>query len=85
MGFFTNCARLIDSKPDEHSPLDGAGLIQKKVKQLVIMAGAFQTINDETRYLEYNAKLDVPATKLLAERWPGQVVQRACAKPSCNW
>ncbi|MFT4548281.1 MAG: inosine-uridine nucleoside N-ribohydrolase [Verrucomicrobiales bacterium] len=74
VGFFTNCARLIESKPDQHSPLDGVALIQKKVKQLVIMAGAFQTIGDETRYLEYNAKLDVPATKLLAERWPGQVV-----------
>ena len=74
VGFFTNCARLMDSKADEHSPLSGLDLIKKKVKSLVIMAGAFQTIRGETRYLEYNAKMDVPATQALAERWPGGVV-----------
>lgn len=74
VGFFTNCARLLESKPDEYSPHDGMALIQKKVKGLVIMAGSFQTIGNETHYLEYNAKLDIPATKLLAEKWPGPVV-----------
>jgi inosine-uridine nucleoside N-ribohydrolase len=74
VGFFTNCARLLDSKADEHSPLDGMDLIKKKVKELVIMAGSFQTIQNETHYLEYNAKLDIPATKLLAEKWPGPVI-----------
>lgn len=74
VGFFTNLARLLDSKPDEHSPLGGKELVAKKVKLLSIMAGAFQTINWDTRYQEYNVKLDVPAAKKLAEEWPTEMV-----------
>ena len=40
VGFFTNFARLLDSKPDDHSPLGGKALIEKKVKFLSIMAGS---------------------------------------------
>lgn len=74
VGFFTNLARLVESKPDENSPLDGPALIQKKVRQLVIMAGSFQTIRFNTRYGEYNVVKDVPSARLLAEKWPSPVV-----------
>jgi inosine-uridine nucleoside N-ribohydrolase len=74
VGFFTNLARLLDSKPDEHSPLAGKELVAKKVKLLAIMAGAFQTIGWNTRYQEYNVQLDVPAAKKLAKEWPTEVV-----------
>jgi len=74
VGFFTNLSRLLDSKPDEHSPLNGVELIAKKVKLLSLMAGAFQTVEWNNRYLEYNVKLDVPAAQKLAQRWPGAVV-----------
>jgi inosine-uridine nucleoside N-ribohydrolase len=74
VGFFTNFARLLDSKPDEHSPLAGRDLIAKKVKLLSIMAGAFQTVNWNTRHLEYNVVKDVPAAQALAKRWPAPVV-----------
>lgn len=74
VGFFTNLSRLLDSKPDVHSPLPGRELIQKKVKLLSIMAGAFQTVNFETRYLEYNVKLDIPAAQKLAKEWPSPIV-----------
>ena len=74
VGFFTNLARLLDSKPDEHSPLNGRDLIAKKVKVLSIMAGAFQTVQWNTRHLEYNVKLDVPAAQKLAKNWPTEVV-----------
>lgn len=74
VGFFTNLARLLDSKPDEHSPLSGRDLVAKKVKLLSIMAGAFQTINWDTRYQEYNVKLDVPAAQKLAREWPTEMV-----------
>lgn len=74
VGFFTNLSRLLDSKPDAHSPLPGRELIQKKVKLLSIMAGAFQTVKFETRYLEYNVKLDIPAAQKLAKEWPSPVV-----------
>lgn len=74
VGFFTNLARLVESKPDEHSPLDGLSLTKQKVQRLVVMAGAFQTIHFNTRYAEYNVVKDIPAARLLAEKWPTPVV-----------
>jgi hypothetical protein len=38
------------------------------------MAGAFQTVNWNTRHLEYNVKLDVPAAQKLAKEWPTPLV-----------
>ena len=38
------------------------------------MAGAFQTVNFDTRHLEYNVKLDVPAAQKLAKEWPTPMV-----------
>ena len=74
VGFFTNFARLLDSKPDAHSALSGRDLIAKKVKMFSIMAGAFQTVNWNTRHLEYNVIKDVPAAQALAKRWPSPVI-----------
>jgi inosine-uridine nucleoside N-ribohydrolase len=67
VGFFTNLSRLLDSP-------GGKELIAKKVKFLSIMAGAFQTVQWDTRHLEYNVKLDVPAAQKLAKEWPTPVV-----------
>ena len=67
VGFFTNLSRLLDSP-------GGKELIAKKVKFLSIMAGAFQTVKWDTRHLEYNVKLDVPAAQKLAKEWPTPVV-----------
>lgn len=74
VGFFTNFSRLLDSKPDEHSPLSGRDLIKKKVTFLSIMAGAFQTVNWNTRHLEYNVIKDIPAAQKLAISWPTPIV-----------
>jgi len=74
VGFFTNFIRLLESAPDEHSDLDGPALIEKKVKELVVMAGAFQTIRLNTKHLEYNVVKDIPSAQGIAERWPGPVV-----------
>lgn len=74
VGFFTNFARLLDSKPDAHSPLSGRDLIAKKVKVFSIMAGAFQTVNWNTRHLEYNVVKDVPAAQAIAKRWPTPII-----------
>jgi inosine-uridine nucleoside N-ribohydrolase len=74
VGFFTNFARLLDSKPDHHSPLSGRDLIAKKVKVFSIMAGAFQTVNWNTRHLEYNVVKDVPAAQAIAKRWPSPLI-----------
>jgi inosine-uridine nucleoside N-ribohydrolase len=67
VGFFTNLSRLLDSP-------GGKELIAKKVKFLSIMAGAFQTVQWDTRHLEYNVKLDVPTAQKLAKEWPTPVV-----------
>ncbi|MFC5454874.1 nucleoside hydrolase [Prosthecobacter fluviatilis] len=67
VGFFTNLSRLLDDP-------GGKELVAKKVKVLSIMAGAFQTVQWDTRHLEYNVKLDVPAAQKLAKEWPTQVV-----------
>lgn len=67
VGFFTNLSRLLDDPA-------GKELIKKKVKVLSIMAGAFQTVQWDTRHLEYNVKLDVPAAQKLAKEWPTPVV-----------
>ncbi len=74
VGFFTNFRRLLESQPDAHSPLNGRDLIAKKVKGLSIMAGAFQTVNWDTRYLEYNVVNDIPAAQALSKNWPSPVV-----------
>jgi inosine-uridine nucleoside N-ribohydrolase len=67
VGFFTNLARLMDDA-------EAKELIAKKVKALSLMAGAFQTVGFDTRHLEYNVKLDVPAAQKLAKEWPTQMV-----------
>lgn len=74
VGFFTNFSRLLDSKPDEHSDLSGKELIKKKVKELIIMAGAFQTIRFNTNYIEYNVLKDIPSAKKIAAAWPSPVI-----------
>lgn len=74
VGFFTNLARLLDSKGDKASPLDGPALVKAKVKELVLMAGAFQTIHHDTKHIEYNVKLDIPSAKRIAAEWPTPVV-----------
>jgi inosine-uridine nucleoside N-ribohydrolase len=74
VGFFTNFIRLLDSKPDDHSPLSGRDLIKKKVTVLSIMAGAFQTVNFNTRHLEYNVIKDIPSAQKLAIHWPTPIV-----------
>ena len=74
VGFFTNMAQLLDSGSDEHSPLDGPALITKKVTELVVMAGAFQTIRFNTRHLEYNVRKDVQASQKVAKEWPTPIV-----------
>lgn len=74
VGFFTNLARLLQSEPDHYSPLAGPELVAKKVKSLVIMAGAFQTIRDNTRHLEYNVRMDIPSAQEFAKNWTAPLI-----------
>ena len=78
VGFSTNLARLLSSPPDSMSPLSGIQLIEKKVKLLSIMAGAFELIADangkRNPHREYNVVMDLPSSKKLALDWPTPIV-----------
>ncbi|HXN46949.1 MAG TPA: nucleoside hydrolase [Bryobacteraceae bacterium] len=62
VGFSTNLARLLDSPAD-------AGLVKRKVRLLVMMAGRFSDGE-----LEYNIEKDIPAAQKLFARWPTPIV-----------
>lgn len=74
VGFSTNLARLLDSKPDGNSPLDGKSLVKQKVKLLSIMAGAFTPELAAKHFCEYNVKIDVPNARKVIHEWPTPVV-----------
>ena len=72
VGFSTNLARLLDSPGDEISPLTGMELVQKKVKLLSTMAGAF--VERLANHREYNIACDVPSAQKMFEKWPTPIV-----------
>jgi inosine-uridine nucleoside N-ribohydrolase len=72
VGPLKNIERLLQSKADKHSKLNGSELISKKVKEFVIMGGKFPKGNDEwnfngnmpgvTKYVLNNLKVPVVFT-----------------------
>jgi len=50
VGPLANIKRLIQSEPDEYSPLTGSELICKKVKEFVIMGGKFPSGENEWNF-----------------------------------
>ncbi|HWX22737.1 MAG TPA: nucleoside hydrolase [Candidatus Binatia bacterium] len=74
VGYFSNLAALLDTPADEYSPLTGSELVRQKVKLLSVMAGAFQAIGQNKRFLEYNVTQDLPASRKLAQNWPTPIV-----------
>jgi purine nucleosidase len=74
VGFSTNLGRLLDSAPDENSELSGLELVRRKVKLLSLMAGAFQPIDGNPKYREYNVVKDVASCRKLVDRWPTPMV-----------
>ena len=73
VGFSTNLARLLDTPPDDYSPLTGKELAAKKVSVLSVMAGAFEPFNGKP-HREYNVVMDIPAAQKLAAEWPGTII-----------
>lgn len=73
VGFSTNLARLLDSPPDDVSPLSGRDLAAAKVRLLSVMAGAFAPV-DGKRHVEYNVVIDVPTAKKVATEWPTPIL-----------
>jgi inosine-uridine nucleoside N-ribohydrolase len=73
VGFSTNLARLLDSKPDNISPLNGRDLAAKKVKFISVMAGAFKPFNGKP-HPEYNVVKDIPSAQRLTKDWPTPII-----------
>lgn len=68
IGFLTNLADLLDSKPDQYSQLSGVNLVRKKVAGLVSMAGKFPAGR------EYNVYVDSLASQKVFTEWPTEII-----------
>ncbi len=68
VGFLTNMADLLLSKPDKYSHLSGKDLIRKKVKRLVCMAGHFPAGK------EFNVDRDPVSSKIVFDGWVTPIV-----------
>ena len=68
VGFLTNLRRLLETKGDGYSPLDGKALVAKKVKRWVAMACKYPLGS------EYNSSSDAVSSKIVLENWPTPVV-----------
>ncbi|KAI1137151.1 nucleoside hydrolase [Hypoxylon sp. FL0543] len=68
LGFLTNLAALLNSPPDDITPLAGPGLVSAKVKKLVIMGGRYPS------GWEFNfAGADRASAQQVVNNWPRQV------------
>lgn len=78
VGFSTNLANLLKSEPDGISPLSGSELVDKKVRLLSIMAGAFTPITigdgEPFEHREYNVVKDINSARELSSDWPTPIV-----------
>jgi inosine-uridine nucleoside N-ribohydrolase len=73
VGFSTNLARLLESKGDDVSPLDGRALVEQKVELLSMMAGRFDAARPAD-FKEYNVHIDLAACEEVFENWPTPIV-----------
>jgi inosine-uridine nucleoside N-ribohydrolase len=71
VGFSTNIARLLESRPDANSPLDGRELVARKCRLLSIMAGTYGPNNT---HKEYNVVMDLPSARKVYADWPTPIV-----------
>jgi purine nucleosidase len=69
VGFSTNLARLLDSKPDLSSMVPGLELVRRKVRLICVMAGQFPT-----GPAEYNVRIDIEAARKLFGESPVPIV-----------
>ncbi len=68
VGFLTNLRRLLETKPDAISPLDGRALVARKVRLWVAMACKYPNGK------EYNSMMDPESSRIAIDNWPTPVV-----------
>ena len=69
IGFVTSLARLLQSGPDEYSPLSGRELVQRKVKAIYAMGGVF---SDSFEH-DYNFTAAIDYSLKFFELWPDDI------------
>lgn len=79
VGYGTNLARLLDSKPDAASALNGHDLVKQKVRLLSVMGGSYAAVTFEGHTApigvpEFNLRVDIPSAQQLFAKWPTAVV-----------
>jgi inosine-uridine nucleoside N-ribohydrolase len=70
VGFLTNLAALLESGPDDLSPLDGVELVRRKVKQWSCMGGRYPSSGEGS---EFNLATYPEATAYVLGHWPTPV------------
>jgi len=71
VGWLTNMADLLNSKPDQYSQLGGRELVAAKVKELVSMGGVWPNTKKEG---DYNFRMDGAAAHKVISDWPGRIM-----------
>ena len=82
IGSLASAARLVESGPDEISPLSGRELIKKKLSQTVVMGGRFvgswpmDILSGQGKKVlaEWNIKEDVACSQTVCNHWPGKLI-----------
>ena len=72
VGCLASAAALLQSGPDDISPLSGQKLCDRKIKRLVAMAGEFPTFNET--FGENNIVVQIPAAQYVTEHFTGELV-----------
>ena len=69
LGFVTCLAQLLESEPDQYSPLTGVELVRQKVKCLYLMGGVFGSAVEP----DYNFGQGIEFAKTFFHLWPTDV------------
>ncbi|MDF9798505.1 hypothetical protein OKW21_003768 [Catalinimonas alkaloidigena] len=72
VGYLTNLSYLLNSAPDDISPLNGVELVRQKVKHLVCMGGRYPFQQNPGRW--GNFMPDPGATVHVAQAWPTDII-----------
>ena len=68
VGHLTNLRKLLESKPDRYSALDGSSLVKAKVKSLYVMGGKIP------QGRECNLMGDAASSKQVFANWPSRLI-----------
>ncbi|WP_419193679.1 nucleoside hydrolase [Kolteria novifilia] len=73
VGLAANLADLVESPADASSSLTGRELVEKKVRLVSVMAGAFEPIIGNDHFLEANVINGIGSMERFARLWPTSV------------